>query len=276
MVLNSDAGGGLLSEEDGEPFIYGIQAAEKVYADFMLTSTDEGGHSSRPDATNAIHELAQALDRIARHEFPARQNEITRAYFQASAAKKTGPVGEAMKRFAADATDAQAISTLSQEREFIGLVRTTCVVTQVEGGHAPNALPQRATANVNCRIFPGTPVASVKQTLATVIGNDRIQIAEVDSGSVESDASPLRPDVIAAVTKAVRAVHGDVPIVPNMSQGATDSMHFRALGIPSYGVSGLFMKASDDYSHGLNERAPVAAIDGALVHWEILLKALAK
>jgi acetylornithine deacetylase/succinyl-diaminopimelate desuccinylase-like protein len=275
LVLNADAGGGLLSDE-GKPIVYAIQAAEKVYADFTLTVTDEGGHSSRPGKTNAINELAQALERIARYEFPALQNPITRAYFQATAAKEAGPIGEAMKRFVADPTDAEAIATLSAEREYIGHVRTTCVATQIEGGHAPNALPQAATANINCRIFPGTPVASVQQTLATVIGNNRVQITQADAGAVESDASPLRPDVIAAVTKAVRTAYADVPIVPNMSPGATDSMHFRALGIPSYGVSGLFMKASDDFSHGLNERVPVAAIDGALVHWETVLKALAR
>jgi carboxypeptidase PM20D1 len=116
----------------------------------------------------------------------------------------------------------------------------------------------------------------VQQTLATVIGSNRVQITHLNGGAVESDASPLRPDVIAAVTKAVRAAHADLPIVPDMSAGATDSMHFRALGIPSYGVSGLFMRASDDFSHGLNERVPVAAIDGALMHWEIVLKALAQ
>jgi carboxypeptidase PM20D1 len=275
LVLNADAGGGMLSE-DGKPMVYGIQAAEKVYADFTLTVTDEGGHSSRPGKTNAINDLAQALERIARYEFPAMQNPITRAYFQATAAKEAGPLGEAMKRFAADPTDEKAIATLSAEREYIGQVRTTCVVTQIEGGHAPNALPQRATANINCRIFPGTSVASVQQTLATVIGNVRLQITHLDGGAVESDASPLRPDVIAAVTKAVRATHGELQIVPDMSAGATDSMHFRALGIPSYGVSGLFMKASDDFSHGLNERVPVAAIDGALVHWETVLRELAR
>jgi len=275
LVLNADGGGGILSE-DGKPIVYGIQAAEKVYADFTLTVTDEGGHSSAPGKTNAINELGQALERIARYEFPALQNPITRAFFQATAATAARPIGEAMKQFVADPTDAKAIATLSAEREYIGLVRTTCVATQIEGGHAPNALPQRATANINCRIFPGTPVASVQQTLATVIGNDRVQIARVDDGSVESDASPLRPDVIAAVTKAVRATHGDVPIVPSMQAGATDSMHFRALGIPSYGVSGLFMKPSDDLSHGLNERVPVAAIDQALIHWETVLEALAR
>ncbi|HEU4627914.1 MAG TPA: M20/M25/M40 family metallo-hydrolase [Steroidobacteraceae bacterium] len=274
LVLNDDSGGGLLSE-DGKPIIYGIQAAEKVYADFTLTVTDAGGHSSRPGKANAIYQLARALERIERYEFPAMQNEITRAYFQASAATAAPPIADAMRRFVADPKDAQAIATLSADREYIGQVRTTCVATEIQGGHAPNALPQRATANVNCRIFPGTSVASVQQTLTGVINDPGVQIS-VQPGSVEGDPSPLRPDVMAAVTKAVHASYPNVAIVPNMSAGATDSMHFRALGIPSYGVSGLFMKPTDDFTHGLNERVPVAAIDVALTHWDTLLRALAR
>jgi acetylornithine deacetylase/succinyl-diaminopimelate desuccinylase-like protein len=275
LVLNDDAGGGLLSEE-GTPIIYGIQAAEKVYADFTLTVTDPGGHSSRPGKTNAINQLAQALQKIATYEFPAMQNEITRAYFKASATTAAAPLADAMTRFLADPTDAQAIATLSADREYIGQVRTTCVATEIQGGHAQNALPQRATANINCRIFPGTRIANVKETLGKVIGDPAVAITQEGGGSVEGEASPLRSDVIAAVTKAVHASYPKVAIVPNMSAGATDSMHFRALGIPSYGVSGLFIKPSDDFTHGLNERAPVAAIDVALTHWDGLLRELAR
>jgi acetylornithine deacetylase/succinyl-diaminopimelate desuccinylase-like protein len=275
LVLNDDSGGGLLSE-DGKPIIYGIQAAEKVYADFTLTVTDAGGHSSRPGKANAIYQLARALERIERYEFPPMQNEITRAYFAASAKNAAPALADALKRFVADPKDAQAIATLSADREYIGQVRTTCVATEIQGGHAPNALPQRATANVNCRIFPGTPVASVMQTLTGVINDPGVKVSRQASGSVETQPSPLRPEVIAAVTKAVHASYPKVTIVPNMSAGATDSMHFRVLGIPSYGVSGLFMKSSDDFTHGLNERVPVAAIDVALTHWDVLLRALAR
>jgi acetylornithine deacetylase/succinyl-diaminopimelate desuccinylase-like protein len=274
LVLNDDGGGGLLSEE-GKPIVYRIQGAEKVYVDFVLTVTNPGGHSSRPGRTNAINQLAHALEQIARYEFPVQQNEITLAYFKGSAPATPGPVGEAMARFVADPTDAKAIETLSAQREYVGLIRTTCVATMIEGGHAPNALPQRATANVNCRIFPGTPVASVQQTLAGLINDPAIVITR-EGSAVEGQPSPLRPDVIAAITKAVQAVHPGTPIVPNMSAGATDSMYFRALGIPSYGTSGLFMKPEDDFSHGLNEKSPVGSIDGALIHWDILLRTLAR
>jgi acetylornithine deacetylase/succinyl-diaminopimelate desuccinylase-like protein len=146
----------------------------------------------------------------------------------------------------------------------------------LSGGHAPNALPQRAEATVNCRIFPGTPSEEVRQTIVKAIADPEAKVIRQNDGSIDAPASPLRPDVMAAVTKAVHARYPGLPIVPSMSAGATDSMFFRALGVPAYGVAGLFMKSSDDFSHGLNERAPVDAIDGALAHWEVLLKDLAK
>ncbi|MDB5449012.1 MAG: peptidase family [Phenylobacterium sp.] len=276
LVLNDDAGGGLLGE-DGKPVIYQLQAGEKTYADFTLTVTDPGGHSSRPGPTNAIVELAQALAKVGAYKFPAMQSELTTAYFKASAPLTPEPVGAAMTAYLANPKDEAAIATLSAEPEYVGQVRTTCVATMVSGGHATNALPQKATANINCRIFPGTPSEQVRQTLAKVIGDPKVTVGRVTGdGSIDAPASPLRPDVMAAVTKAVHAQHPSLTIVPSMSAGATDSMHFRALGIPSYGVGGLYMKSSDDFTHGLNERAPVAAIDGALAHWQILLKELAK
>ena len=163
LVLNGDGGGGLLSD-DNQPIVYGIQAAEKVYADFTLTVTDPGGHSSRPGKTNAINQLARALERIAAYQFPPMQNEITRAYFTASAKTAAPDLADAMKHFVADPKDARAIETLSADREYIGQVRTTCVATEIQGGHAQNALPQRATANINCRIFraPGSRTSSAR------------------------------------------------------------------------------------------------------------------
>ena len=276
LALNADGGGGLLAE-DGTPVLYGLQAGEKTYADFTLTVTDPGGHSSRPGATNAIVALAQALERVGAYRFPAMQSELTSAYFAASAPKNPGPVGEAMKRYVADPQDAAAIAALSAEPEYVGQIRTTCVSTMVSGGHAANALPQRATANINCRIFPGTPSEQVRQELVGVIGDPSVKVERVvGDGAIDSPASPLRPDVMAAVKTSINALYPGLTIVPSMSAGATDSMHFRAQGVPSYGVGGLFMKASDDFSHGLNERAPVAAIDGSLAHWSSLLKDLAK
>jgi carboxypeptidase PM20D1 len=275
LALNGDAGGGLLSEA-GQPVVYGLQAGEKTYADFKLTVTNPGGHSSRPGKVNAINQLAAALARIGNYQFPVLRNELTTAYFRESLPKLSGPTAEAVKRYLVNPEDAQAIATLSDDPSYVGQLRTTCVSTMIEGGHATNALPQKAVANINCRIFPGTPVAEVQKTLTQVAADSGVKITQVTTGSVASDASPLRKDVMAAVTKAVHASYPGLSIVPSMSAGATDSMHFRANGVPSYGVSGLFMKDSDEFSHGLNERVPVSSIDGALAHWNSLLKDLAR
>jgi carboxypeptidase PM20D1 len=275
LVLNGDAGGGLLSE-DGKPVVYGLQAGEKTYADFKLTVTNPGGHSSRPSKVNAINKLARALDRIGQYEFPVMSSELTMAYFKASLPKLSGPTAEAIERYIANPQDEQAIATLSADPSYVGQLRTTCVSTQIEGGHAPNALPQKAVANINCRIFPGVKVVDVQKTLTEAAADPDIAVTLPGSGSVPSEPSPLRKDVMNAVTKAVHASYPGLSIVPSMSAGATDSMHFRAQGVPSYGVSGLFMKDSDEFSHGLNERVPVSAIDGALAHWDSLLKSLAR
>jgi carboxypeptidase PM20D1 len=275
LVLNGDAGGGELSE-DGTPTIYGLQAAEKTYADFSITVTDPGGHSSRPGRTNAIYQLGTDLAKLAAYQFPAMESEITLASLKAAAPGRTGPVGEAMRRYVANPKDLGAIEIMSGDRDLVGQLRTTCVATMITGGHATNALPQKATASVNCRIFPGTPSEQVRQTLVRVIADPGATVTRLNDGSIDAPASPLRADVLAAVTKAVHARYPGLPVVPSMSAGATDGMFFRALGVPAYGVSGAFMKASDDFAHGLNERVPVATIDGALFQWESILKDLAK
>lgn len=275
LVLNGDAGGGLLSEE-GQPVVYGLQAGEKSYADFKLTVTNPGGHSSRPGKVNAIYQLSQAVNRISEYQFPPMRNELTLAFFKESLPKLSGPTAAAIKSYLANPDDAAAIATLSADSNYVGQLRTTCVATEIDGGHAPNALPQKAVANINCRIFPGVSYAEVQKTLTEVIADPAVEITLPGSGSVVSDASPLRADVMKAVTKAVHARYPGLSIVPSMSAGATDSMHFRAEGVPSYGVSGLFMKDSDEFAHGLDERVPVSAIDGALAHWDSVLKALAK
>lgn len=275
LVLNDDGGGGSL-DKDGKPVAYGVQGAEKTYADFTVTFTDPGGHSSRPTPTNAIYRLAKALDRIAAYRFPTMQNEITKASLLATASNTPGPLGEAMKRFAADPNDKDAVETLSADPNYNPGLRTTCVATMLSGGHAANALPQKATATVNCRIFPGTPSEAVRKTLVEVVGDPSVTITRLDDGSIDSPASPLRPDLMAAVTKAVHARYPGLPVVPSQSSGATDSMHFRAVGIPSYGVSGMFMKPGVAFSHGLNEKAPLDAIDGDLAHWDSILRDLAK
>jgi carboxypeptidase PM20D1 len=274
FLLNGDAGGGTIGE-DGKRIAYGIQAAEKTYADFEVSVTDPGGHSSRPTGSNAIYALAQAASQLAAYQFPVQSSELTRSFFRESAKNTSGDLGIAMKAFADNPQDENAIAKLSKEPEYVGQIRTTCLATLIKGGHATNALPQSAMMNVNCRIFPGVQIADVKATLQQIIANDKATITLV-SPAVASDASPLRADVMSALRKAVDARAKGLAIVPQMSAGATDSLYFRNAGTPSYGVSGVFMKASDDYAHGLNERVPEAAVAGALDHWRILLTELAK
>jgi acetylornithine deacetylase/succinyl-diaminopimelate desuccinylase-like protein len=275
IVLNGDGGGGTLSE-DGKPLLYGLQAGEKTYADFEISFTSPGGHSSRPGPVkdNPIYRVAKAIDHIAAYQFAPQSNELTMAYLGAMAKRTPGPLGDAMKRFAANPKDAEAAAMLSAEPEYVGQVRTTCVATMLNGGHALNALPQKATVSVNCRIFPGVKVPDIEATLKQVVADPDAQFTVLGNPTA-SDASPLSPMIMAAVKKAVAANQPGVEIVPSMSAGASDSLYFRAVGIPSYGVSGAFMKPSDDFAHGLNERSPVAAIPGALRQWHSLLTTLA-
>ena len=273
LVLNADAGGGQLGD-DGKPMVYALQAAEKVYGDWHLTITDPGGHSSRPGPDNAIVHLAAAVGRIAAYRFPPQQNEITKASLAGTATMTPGPLGAAMKAFAADPTDSAAADTLSADKRYIGQVRTTCVPTMFNGGHAPNALPQRAVANINCRIFPGTPRAAIAAKLTELTADPKIAVTFNDNGTIEAGASPLDPQVVAAVKAAVAQRAPGLLVVPMQEAGATDSMHFRAHGIPSFGVGGVFMKPSDSFAHGLNERVPVATFDPGVVWWETLLKTL--
>jgi acetylornithine deacetylase/succinyl-diaminopimelate desuccinylase-like protein len=274
LALNGDGGGGLLGT-DNQPVYYGLQAGEKTYADFEIEVTDPGGHSSAPTGSNAIYRLAKALDRVSGHQFAPMANELTLASLKAASAQTGGELGAAMARYVANPRDAAAAAAISAKPEYVGQIRTTCVATMVNGGHAQNALPQRATANVNCRIFPGVSIDTVKQELTRVMADPSATIKVLDDPAF-SDASPLRADVVQAVAKAVKARYPKLGITPSMSAGATDSLHFRAAGVPSYGVSGLFQRAEDSFAHGLNERVPVAAIAPALAHWRSILVDISK
>jgi acetylornithine deacetylase/succinyl-diaminopimelate desuccinylase-like protein len=274
LLLNSDAGGASLGD-DGKPVVFTMDAAEKTYMDFEVTFTNPGGHSSRPGPKNAIYDLARAVDRLAAFRFPRKQNEITRAYFENAGATTPGPVGEAMLRFAKDPGDQAAYELLASNPEYVGQVGTTCVATTLRGGHAPNALPQSATVGINCRVFPGESLEYVQSTLMRVMGDPEAKI-KVIYEPVPSDPSPLREDVIKALRKAIDLRAPGLPIVPHMSAGATDSLYFRNAGVPSYGVGGLFIRAKDSFSHGLNERIPVASIDGAIVQWRSLIRDLSR
>ncbi len=273
FALNSDAGGGALDKE-GRALTYNIQAAEKTYATWEMTVHNPGGHSSRPRPDNAIYDLADAIMKIEAHRFPVRWSQMTLDYFRVTGSKLGGELGEAMVRFAEDPEDEAATDRLALESSYVGTTRTTCVVTMLKAGHAENALPQSATATVNCRIFPGTAVAEIEQTLKDVVDNDAIEFVLLDEPT-ESPISEPREDVIAAVSRAVHSRYPEVPIIPIMESGGTDGMHFRRAGIPTWAVSGVFMDPDDMYAHGLNERVPIDAFYGALDHWSIILRELA-
>lgn len=275
MVLNSDAGLAALDDE-GQPMVYELQASEKTYADFSLKVTDPGGHSSRPGAVNAIYRLGAALARLEASPFPVTLDPITRTFLAASADGAPAAVGQAMRDLVADPTDAAAAAILTADPQYVGQIRTTCVPTQVSAGHAPNALPQQATANINCRILPGVPIARIEAELNAIFADPGVVVAFQETGFIASPASPLRDDVLAAVTQAVQARAPGLRVVPAMSAGATDTSHFRARGIPSYGVGTIFMAPSDDFAHGLNERLPVATIAPGMVQWESLIRTMAQ
>jgi acetylornithine deacetylase/succinyl-diaminopimelate desuccinylase-like protein len=274
LLLNGDGGGGTL-HEDGAPLAYNLQTSEKTYADFEISFANPGGHSSRPSKENAIYRLARAIGRLAEYDFPVEANETTREYFRVTAVAAPEPLASAMRKFADNSKHKKSITMLRADPEYVGQLGTTCVATLLAGGHALNALPQRASVSVNCRIFPGVDPEAVRQTLIDVIDDETATVTRLDE-TIASPVSPMREDVLAALRKAIDARYPGLPIAPQMSAGATDSLYFRAAGVDSYGVSGLFMKPSDDFTHGLDERVPKDAIDGALEHWRILITELAK
>lgn len=273
FVLNADAGGATIPEAGGRPASFGMQAAEKTYVTWDMVIRNPGGHSSRPRKDNAIYELASALTRIQEYTFPVSYNDLTLAYFKGTGAKTQGELGKAMSRFAEDPEDAAAINILRANSSYVGTLGTTCVATMLRAGHAENALPQSATATINCRIFPGAGVNKTLDQLKHVIDNSAIEFVLLDQPT-ETDASPLRQDVIAAVQKAIDIKYPGLEIIPSMSSGGTDGMHFRAAGIPSYGVNGSYGKNSDSFSHGLNERVLVESFYDNVAHWYVLLQAI--
>jgi acetylornithine deacetylase/succinyl-diaminopimelate desuccinylase-like protein len=235
LVINADGGGGVLDETTGAPKFFTWGGAEKTYADYQLTVTNEGGHSSEPRRDNAIDTLAEALLRIHDYRFKPELNDITRGFFQSAAQYMPPDEAAAMRAFAADPTDLAAIAALSANPATVGQIGTTCVVTMINGGHALNALPQRATANVNCRIFPGHKREEIMAELARVAAEPEVKFEDVTVGSVATNPSPLRPDFTAAVTKAMAAAYPGVPLFPAQSAGASDSMWFRYHGVPRAG-----------------------------------------
>ncbi|MBA4160940.1 MAG: hypothetical protein C0515_02400 [Novosphingobium sp.] len=278
LVLNVDGGGGTLDEKTGKPAYWSWDGAEKTYDDYRLEVTNPGGHSSAPRPANAIVQLSQAVAKVGAYHFKPEQNPLTKAYFERAARFESDPrTAAAMRAFAANSANAAAAAVLRANPAYVGKIGTTCVATQISGGHAQNALPQRATANINCRVFPGHSREHIRKQLERVIAMPMVKVTAISGeDSISSPASPMRPDFLAAADKAIHLAYPGVPVIPSQSSGASDSMWYRALGIPAYNASPVFMKDSESFAHGLNERVPLANIAPAMTYYLSLITDLTK
>ncbi|WP_293455117.1 M20/M25/M40 family metallo-hydrolase [Phenylobacterium sp.] len=248
----TEGGGGRL-DAAGNREALSVQAGQKIYQDYILTATNPGGHSSRPRPDNAIYELADALQKIRAYVFPIKLTDTTRAAF-APRAEQDDPAGQALKRLLVDPADAEAAKVAMTDPGINSVLHTNCVATLLSAGHAPNALPQRATANVNCRIFPGETPEGVRQVLAKVIDDPKITIDAPHSDKPIAVNPPMDPKIIGPMTTLAAKYWPGVPLVPSMSAGATDAVYFGVVGMPIYGVPGIFGEPDGNGAHGLNER----------------------
>lgn len=255
FALNEGGGGQMRS---GKKMLNGVQAAEKVFQSFTLTATNRGGHSSQPRKDNAIYDLSQALVRLSQYDFPIALNEVTRTYFERMSQIESGQAAADFKAITLPNPPADVVKRLSNHPVYNSTLRTTCVATLLEGGHAENALPQMAKANVNCRMLPGSDPKVVLATLKRVIGNDQISVTPVKDAR-PSPPSPLTPEVFKPIEMLTQKMWPGVPVVPSMSTGATDAIPLRSSGIPVYGVSGIFGDIDDVRMHGRDERILVTS-----------------
>jgi acetylornithine deacetylase/succinyl-diaminopimelate desuccinylase-like protein len=247
-----------------------VQASEKVYVDYTLEVTNKGGHSSQPQKENALYELADAIAKVGRYAFPVKLNEVTRAYFDQMAGIEQGQLAADFRAVTQPTVNAAALARLSDVPYYNALLRTTCVATMATAGHAPNALPQRATANVNCRILPGEDPAEVQRALERAIGNPKVSVKPVAEAK-PSPPSPLRAEIMQPITRITKEMWPGVAVLPVMSTGATDGLYFRQQGIPIYGVSGIFGDMDDVRSHGRDERVGVKEFfDGQEFLWRLV------
>jgi acetylornithine deacetylase/succinyl-diaminopimelate desuccinylase-like protein len=261
LCLNVDGGDPLI--KNGKRVLRSVQSSEKLFLSFRLEATNPGGHSSLPPKDNAIYHLTAGLDRLAAYQFPVHLNETTRAYFAKYAALESGQTAADMKAIAIDDKDAAAAARLSASPFYNAQLRTTCVPTMLEAGHAENALPQTARAIVNCRILPEETPEQTRETLAKVIADPAVKIAPVQQPR-PSDASKLSPAIMGPVERVSARLLPGVPVIPQMETGATDGAYLRAAGIPTYGVSGVFIDMDDNRAHGRDERILVKEFyDGA-------------
>jgi acetylornithine deacetylase/succinyl-diaminopimelate desuccinylase-like protein len=280
-VINPDAGG--IELEHGRPLVAEVEATEKLYADYQLTATNRGGHSSLPRPDNAIYELTSSLDRLAAYTFPVELNDVTRTYFANLAAQETGETAADMRAILASPPDGSAAARLSAEPAFNARLRTTCVATRLSGGHANNALPQTAQAIVNCRILPGHSPEEVRKQLISILADPQISVEYVsDQGDVSATAPdrkaivPPAPieEVWGPLTTLTQAIWPGLTVTPVMETGASDSIYFAQAGIPSYGYSAIALERDDVRAHGRDERLPLDSYWKSLDFWYAFAKKL--
>lgn len=278
FALNEGGGG----QSNGTPIFKGgklqaqtLQVGEKAYQDFTLTATNPGGHSSQPVRQNAIYDLAEALLKIRDYSFPIEFNETTRAFFTKVGTARGDAVGKAMLAVVANPDDKAALAVVTQDKMLNSMLHTACVGTLVNAGHALNALPQRATANVNCRMFPGRTADETQRLLAAAIGNPAITIKQRVKDKPIAKAPPLDPAIVGPAEKLLAKHFPGVPFLPTMLTGATDGVYLEAVGIPTYGVPGTWLDPDGNGLHGLNERIEVASLYQGRDYLTDLVKALA-
>jgi acetylornithine deacetylase/succinyl-diaminopimelate desuccinylase-like protein len=270
FAINEGAGGEL--DAQGRPVALGVQAGEKVYQDFSLEVRDAGGHSSIPKAGNAIIRLSNGLARLGAHRFSVALNPVTRAYFEAMSKLAAPAIAADMRAVLRSPPDeAAALRLWEADPAWNAMLRTTCIATVIEGGHAPNAIPQRVKANVNCRILPGVPVADIQAEIAKVVDDAAITVTPVGEGGVQSAMPPLTEAILGPAREVAAKIWPGVPLVPTMLPGYTDGKYLNPAGIPTYGLSGLFSDPEGDYIHGLNERMRVKSLmDGRRFLYEVV------
>jgi acetylornithine deacetylase/succinyl-diaminopimelate desuccinylase-like protein len=249
-VINEGGGGSL---RNGKPFLNSVQATEKVFGNFTVTARNRGGHSSVPRPDNAIYQLAAGLVRFSQYSFPVQFNEVTHAYFERTAAVESPEVGGAMRALLKNPDDAAASAIVSRDPRYNSTLRTTCVATMLSGGHATNALPQTAQATINCRMLPNSNPADVRASIVKAIADTGLQVSDAPAAR-PSAPSPLLPEVMSSIETVTKQLFGNIPVIPVMGTGATDSQPFRTVGIPAYGVSGLMGDPEDIRAHGRDER----------------------
>jgi acetylornithine deacetylase/succinyl-diaminopimelate desuccinylase-like protein len=281
FVINPDSGG--VELDRGRPVVADVEATEKVYSDYQVTATNRGGHSSIPRPDNAIYELMTALNKLAAYQFPFEMNEVTRTYFKNLAGQETGLSAADMRAILGTPPDLAAAARLSAEPSFNSNFRTTCVATRLSAGHANNALPQTAQANVNCRIFPGHSPEEIRQLLIGIFADEKLTVKYVSDAGAVSDTAPDRKamvppapikEVFDPLTRLTQAIWPGTPVTPVMENGASDSIYFAQAGIPSYGYSAIALEREDDRAHGQDERLPVDSYWKSLDFFYSFAKAL--